>query len=84
MVATAFVTTLDKPERFRGAHQIESFLGLVLQERSSGEKQHKGPITKSGNGRMRWLTLGCRFREEKRLRNSHARSDESHRTLAIR
>ena len=57
VVATAFVATLDKPERFRGAHQVESFLGLVPQERSSGEKQHRGPITKSGNGRMRWLLV---------------------------
>jgi transposase len=57
VVATAFVATLDDPERFRGAHQVESFLGLVPQERSSGEKQHKGPTTKSGNGRMRWLLV---------------------------
>jgi transposase len=57
VIATAFVATLDTPDRFRGAHQVESFLGLVPQEMSSGEKQHKGAITKSGNGRMRWLLV---------------------------
>jgi transposase len=57
IVATTFVATLDTPERFEGAHQVESFLGLVPQELSSGEKQRKGSITKSGNGRMRWLLV---------------------------
>lgn len=57
VTAASVVATLDKAERFRGAHQAEAYLGLVPRERSSGEKQHKGRITKSGNTRSRWLLV---------------------------
>ena len=55
ITATAFVATIDAIERFAGAHQLESYLGLVPSERSSGEKQRKGRITKAGNSRLRYL-----------------------------
>jgi transposase len=57
VTATAFVATLDTWERFAGPHQVEAYLGLVPSERSSGEKQHKGRITKAGNSRARWLLV---------------------------
>ncbi len=57
VTATSVVATLDTAERFRGAHQVEAYLGLVPRERSSGEKQHKGRITKSGNNRTRYLLV---------------------------
>jgi transposase len=57
VTATAFVATLDTCERFAGPHQVEAYLGLVPSEKSSGEKQHKGRITKAGNSRARWLLV---------------------------
>jgi transposase len=57
VTAASFVATLDAAERFRGAHQVESYLGLVPREMSSGEKQHKGRITKTGNNRTRYLLV---------------------------
>lgn len=57
ITATAFVCTIDTIERFHGAHQLESYLGLVPSERSSGEKQHRGQITKAGNTRLRYLLV---------------------------
>lgn len=57
VTATAFVSTVDDVERFRGAHQLEAYLGLVPSERSSGEKQRRGAITKAGNGRLRWMLV---------------------------
>jgi len=57
ITATAFVATVDTIERFHGAHQLESYLGLVPSERSSGEKQRKGHITKAGNSRLRYLLV---------------------------
>jgi transposase len=57
VVALAFVATLDTAARFRGAHQVESYLGLVPREWSSGEIQRRGHVTKSGNSRMRWLLV---------------------------
>jgi len=57
VTATSFVATLDRVQRFRGAHQVEAYLGLVPCERSSGERQNKGRITKTGNTRTRWLLV---------------------------
>jgi transposase len=57
VTATAFVATLDTWERFEGPHQVEAYLGLAPSEKSSGERQHKGRITKAGNSRARWLLV---------------------------
>jgi transposase len=57
VTATAFVATLDTWERFAGPHQVEAYLGLTPSEKSSGEKQHKGRISKAGNSRVRWLLV---------------------------
>ena len=57
VTAATFVATLDHAGRFAGAHQVEAYLGLVPREMSSGERQHKGRITKSGNGRARSLLV---------------------------
>ena len=48
VTASAFVAAVDTPERFDNAHQVEAYFGLVPSERSSGEQQRKGRITKVG------------------------------------
>ena len=57
VTAAAFVSTIDDAKRFKGAHQAEAYLGLVPSEMSSGEKQRRGRITKTGNTRMRSLLV---------------------------
>jgi len=57
VTAVAFVVTVDDVARFRGAHQVESYVGLVPREWSSSETQRRGQITKAGNSRMRWLLV---------------------------
>jgi transposase len=57
VTAVAFVATVDDVGRFRSAHQLEAYLGLVPGEWSSSEVQRRGHITKAGNGRMRWLLV---------------------------
>lgn len=57
VTAAAFSSTIDEPERFSNAHQVEAYLGLTPSELSSGEKQRKGHITKAGNGRLRRLMV---------------------------
>jgi len=59
ITALAFVAALDDVSRFRNAHQVESYLGLVPRERSSGEHQVRGRITKTGDKRTRWLLVEC-------------------------
>ena len=57
VTATAFVATLDRADRFAGAHQVASYLGLVPSEDSSANYRHRGHITKAGDPRMRWLLV---------------------------
>jgi transposase len=63
----AFVATLDEVERFESAHQVESYLGLVPREWSSGEQQC-GKITKQGSGQLRALLVGAAWRILRRQR----------------
>jgi transposase len=57
VTAAAFIASLDDAQRFRHAHQVEAYLGLVPRECSSGDTQRRGPITKVGSGRTRWLLI---------------------------
>ena len=73
VTALAFVATVDRVERFRDAHQLESYIGLVPREWSSSETQRKGSITKAGNTRMRWLLVEaawCILRRKKKPETS--------------
>ncbi len=57
VTASAFVATIDDITRFRTAHELEAYLGVIPSERRAGEKRHLGHITKAGNGRLRWLLV---------------------------
>lgn len=57
VTAISFVATVDRVERFDNAKQVRAYLGLVPRELSSGEKQRRGPITKTGNRCMRALLV---------------------------
>jgi transposase len=43
--------------RFGSARELMSFLGLVVSEYSSGERQHRGHLTKTGNRHARRLLI---------------------------
>jgi transposase len=62
VTAVAFVATLDDVARFRDAHQVAAYLGLTPREYSSGERQHRGRISKTGNARMRYLLVEAAWR----------------------
>jgi transposase len=53
--AMVLLTEIGDIQRFAGAPQLMSYLGLVPSERSSGERRRVGSITKTGNGRARWV-----------------------------
>ncbi|MGH7615150.1 MAG: IS110 family transposase [Gemmatimonadales bacterium] len=62
VTAVAFVATLDDVARFRDAHQVAAYLGLTPREYSSGERQQRGRISKTGNVRMRYLLVEAVWR----------------------
>lgn len=62
ITALAYVAALDDVRRFRNAHQVESYLGMVPRERSSGEHQVRGRITKTGDKHVRWLLVEAGWR----------------------
>jgi len=62
VTACAVVATADDITRFASAHEFEAYFGLVPSERSSGEKQRRGAITKTGNPRVRWLLIEAAWR----------------------
>ena len=53
VTAMTIVTELFSFDRFTSRRQLMSYLGLVPSEHSSGETEHKGGITKTGNRRVR-------------------------------
>lgn len=57
VTATTYAATIDGVARFQDAKQVRSYLGLVPRENSSGEKQHRGRISKAGNSRVRSLLV---------------------------
>lgn len=57
IISLMFLAVLDGASRFGNAHQVMSYLGLVPREKSSGEKQLRGHITKAGHTQMRVLLV---------------------------
>jgi transposase len=57
IVAASFVSVIDEAQRFQQAHEVESYLGLVPSENSSGGRQRLGAISKQGNGYLRTLLV---------------------------
>jgi transposase len=56
IVAAAFVSVVDNAKRFRHAHQVEAYLGLVPSEHTSVHRR-LGSITKQGNSYLRALLI---------------------------
>lgn len=57
VTSITFVAILGEASRFASAKQVRAYLGLVPKEDSSGERQHRGHITKAGNSRVRSLLV---------------------------
>ena len=56
-VAVTVVSELGDLSRFDNPKQLMSFLGLTPSEYSSGERQSRGRITKTGNGHVRRILI---------------------------
>ena len=67
VTAVRFRAALDDVTRFRSAHSVESYLGLVPGEHSSSDSQHRLGITKAGAKKLRaclvqsaWCARRCK------------------------
>ncbi len=62
ITASAFVAALDVASRFERAGQVTSYLGLVPQEYSSGEKQRRGHVMRSAHPHLQSLLVQAAWR----------------------
>jgi transposase len=53
ITAAMYFAVVDDVKRFKNAHEVEAYLGLVPREMSSGEKRRLSRITKRGNSNLR-------------------------------
>jgi len=60
VTAVRFAAAIEDVGRFPTAHKLESYLGLVPGERSSGDTKQMLGITKAGSKQVRWcLVQAC-------------------------
>jgi transposase len=57
IVSASFVSVIDDAQRFRRAHEVESYLGLVPSEDTTGGRRRLGSISKQGNCYLRSLLV---------------------------
>lgn len=71
LIAVALIAELYDFKRFGRAAEFMAFVGLVPSEHSSGSKQRRGGITKTGNSHVRRLLIQAawHYRRPARLRS---------------
>jgi transposase len=57
IVSATFVSVIDEAKRFRNAHAVSAYLGLVPGENTTGGKRRLGSITKHGNTHARLMLV---------------------------
>jgi len=57
LTAMTLIAEIDDVRRFRSSRALMAYFGLVPRERSSGERERRGPITKAGNIHARRLLV---------------------------
>jgi hypothetical protein len=57
IVSATFVSVIDEAKRFRHAHAVSAYLGLVPGENTTGGKRRLGSITKHGNAHARSMLV---------------------------
>lgn len=57
VTAVRFIAAIDDRTRFAGAHAVESYVGLVAGQDSSGDRTRHLGITKAGSPALRWCLV---------------------------
>jgi transposase len=55
VTAVTVVAEVGQVSRFPHPRPLMGYSGLTAREHSSGPRQHRGGITKAGNGHLRWI-----------------------------
>jgi transposase len=89
LVAAAFISAVDAPERFSKASQVSSYLGLCPREESTGGRHKLGSITKQGNAYARamlvqaaWCIVRSRDSKDTLVRWAHRTAERRGRMRA--
>jgi transposase len=53
VTASAYMATIDQPQRFRSGNQVAAYVGLVPSVTQSGQLELHGHITREGDGLLR-------------------------------
>ncbi len=57
--ASAFVTAVGTPERFKNGRVLSAWLGMTPKEHSSGNSRKLGKISRAGNTYVRTMLIHC-------------------------
>ena len=66
LTAMTILTEIGDIKRFKSPRQLMGYTGLVPSERSSGDRQRRGPITRSGNRYLRRVLIESAWHYSKR------------------
>jgi transposase len=83
LAATTIVAEIGDLTRFASAPQLMAYLGLVPSEHSSGSKQARGGITKTGNGHVRRLLIEAAWTYRHPARKTRVIQRRAERTTQI-
>jgi transposase len=61
LTALAYELVIGTPQRFHCGKQIGSYIGLVPEEKSSGDRRRLDHISKQGNVLLRFLLVEAAF-----------------------
>lgn len=68
--AMVLATEIGDIRRFSSPRAFMAWVGLIPQERSSGNREHKGPITKTGNAHIRRILVEAAWNHRHRAGSS--------------
>ena len=92
IVAATFVSVIDEAKRFKNAHAVGAYLGLVPSESTTGgaDKRKLGSITKQGNSMARamliqaaWTIFRLRDRSDPLKRWVEQLASRRHKRIAV-
>jgi transposase len=68
LTAMTLMTGIGDIRRFRSPRGLMAYMGLIPSERSSGDVERRGPITKSGNAHLRRVLIEAAWQYRHRAR----------------